>query len=572
MRPLASFLLVCALGCSSQPQRPATSAPAVIAPRSAAVDASAGDVPAPGPSAPLVVTVVIDQFAAWVADERLPLLPATGGFARLRREGVWYRQLRYSHAATDTAPGHSSLYTGLPPRETGILANEVPDARGGRGSILRDEASRVVTAEGATDDLGSSIGRLRVPTLADALRERHPDAVIVSVSLKDRGAIFGGGRRPTATLWFDPSRDRFVTSTAFSPTLPPWVETHGATPAIVALRSAPWTLTDEAWVRSHSATPDAQPGEGDLDGWGTVFPHDFTHARRAPGAFRASPLGDTAVLNLAEDAVVHARVRGAPMLLAVSLSSNDYVGHLFGPDSWEAWDQLHRLDASLGRFMSRLDALAGPDGWSMVLAADHGITQLPEVASVPAARPWCARDGGSDPYERPCGPLGRLDPDAIARELQAAAVRSLGAGQWVLGVADPYVYVTPEARNLSAQRRERLQAALVRRLRQYPEVERVLEARFVHAQCPDGESVEALLCWSIPMDSGAALYVQTRAGAFFDSGYDLGRGTSHGSPYLFDRSVPMLLRRPGREVSHPVVQEPIPYTEFRRQAEILLGL
>jgi hypothetical protein len=90
------------------------------------------------PDAPLVVSMVVDQFPAWVVAERIPLLPADGGFARLRREGTWHRQLRYLHAATDTAPGHSALFTGRPPRESGILANELPNGRGGRASILDD--------------------------------------------------------------------------------------------------------------------------------------------------------------------------------------------------------------------------------------------------------------------------------------------------------------------------------------------------------------------------------------------------------------------------------------------------
>lgn len=558
MRPIALAFGLLALGCSARPVRPTTPATTPAAPR----------------PAPLVVTLVVDQFAAWIAEDRLPLLPPDGGFARLRREGTWYRHVRYGHAATDTAPGHSSLYTGHAPRESGILANELPDGRGGRVSILRDEASRVVTNEGVTDAVGSSIARLRVDTLADALRARAPGAVIVSISLKDRGAIFGGGRRPTATLWFDPARDRFVTSTAFGQTLPSWVGPHGLPPALQALRATPWTLSDEPWVRAHAATPDDQPGEGDLDGWGTTFPHDFARARRPAGALRASPMGDSAVLALAGDALT-ARDPRAPMLLALSLSSNDYIGHLFGPDSWEAWDQLRQLDASLGRFFARLDAVAGSDGWSLVLSADHGITSLPEVGAIPAARPWCdgaSVRGGRDAYERTCGPAGRLDPDEVARELQAAAVRALGEGEWVRGVADPYVYLTDAAEALPAPRREVLQAALTARLREHPEVERVIDTRTVPASCAEGESVEALLCRAIPDRSGAALYAQARAGSFFDPGYTPGRGASHGSPYLFDRAVPMLVRAPGREAAGRVVDEPTSYTEFRRQAERLLGM
>jgi len=526
--------------------------------------------PPPPPRPSVVVTVVIDQFAAWIAAERLPLLPDTGGFARLRREGTWFRKMRYMHAATDTAPGHSSLYTGVPPRESGILANELVDARGARYSILRDDASRVVTFDGPTDAVSSSIAPLRVPTLADAVRERVPGAVIVSVSLKDRGAIFGGGRHPDATIWFDPGRDTFVTSTAFAPQLPAWARPVGATAAVVALRAAPWTLSDARWVQEHAASADDNPGEGDLDGWGTTFPHDFARARRPGGALRASPMGDTAVLQVAAAAVEHARNPERPMLLAISLSSNDYVGHLFGPDSWEAWDQIRRLDASLAAFFEGLDAAVGPRGWALVMSADHGIVTLPEAPH--EARPWCTPASPADHWERPCGPLTRLDPDAVARELQEAAVVALGPGEWVRGVADPYVYLTPAAAQLPVERRAQLMEALKARARQHPEVERVVETLTVPARCEEGESVESLLCRSIPADSGAALYLQGRAGAFFDAGYVPGRGASHGSPYLFDRSVPLFVRAPGAVDAGRRIDEPIPFTRFREMAERLLGL
>jgi hypothetical protein len=146
------------------------------------------------------------------------------------------------------------------------------------------------------------------------------------------------------------------------------------------------------------------------------------------------------------------------MLLAVSLSSNDYIGHLYGPDSWEAWDQLRRLDASLARFFERLDAAVGPRGWALVMSADHGIVTLPEAPR--EARPWCTPAAPPTAGSAPAAPLTRLDPDVIARELQEAAVASLGPGAWVRGVADPYVYLTPEATQLPAERRAQLLAAL----------------------------------------------------------------------------------------------------------------
>ena len=73
-------------------------------------------------------------------------------------------------------------------------------------------------------------------------------------------------------------------------------------------------------------------------------------------------------------------------------------------------------------------------------------------------------------------------------------------------------------------------------------------------------------------DSGAALYLQGRAGAFFDAGYVPGRGASHGSPYLFDRAVPLFVRAPGAVEAGRRVDEPVPFTRFREMAERLLGL
>src|SRR5262249_28364030 len=120
--------------------------------------------PLPRPRPPeVVVTIVVDQLAAWIADERLPLLPKTGGFARLLGEGTYARDMRYAHAVTDTAPGHSALYTGAPPRVSQIVANETfaPDAEK-PASILRDTTTHLLSAAGPQPEAGSSASALAV--------------------------------------------------------------------------------------------------------------------------------------------------------------------------------------------------------------------------------------------------------------------------------------------------------------------------------------------------------------------------------------------------------------------------
>jgi hypothetical protein len=518
------------------------------------------------------VAIVVDQLAGWIAAERWPELPSDGGFARLLREGTWAKRLRYAHAVTDTAPGHSALYTALVPHESGIFANETLDATGKRGSVLRDPDSHLVTDEGEQDHPGASLAALRVDTLADRLHRAKPDAVVVSLSLKDRGALFGAGREPRAAIWFDPKLDRFVTSTAFAHVLPAWARAAVGAAVVSGFQSRTWDVLDPPWVLAHARTPDAQPGEGDVDGLGTVFPHVLAASRTPGNAFRTSPFADEAIFDLALAAIDWERVKEHDALIALSLSANDYIGHVFGPDSWEAWDELYRLDRALGRFLEQLDARFGKEGYAVLLTADHGVTTMPEAAVVPGVRRWCA-DPSHDPWERACGPVGRIFPDALAEELRQEAKRALGDGDWIANVADPYVYLSAAGRGLDPRRRGVLDEAILRALRAHPEVGGVTLTSALPAVCPPetDESVAALVCRSVAPGAGDYYVVPSR-GSFFDPGVVAGKGTSHGSPYAFDRTVSLLVRAPGRARRGAVLEEAVGFETFARTAAGLLGV
>jgi hypothetical protein len=80
-------------------------------------------------NSPVVVAIVVDQLASWVLRERLDALPTDGGFARLRREGRYFQEMAFEHAITETAPGHTSLFTGKVPRAHGVVANSTRASR-----------------------------------------------------------------------------------------------------------------------------------------------------------------------------------------------------------------------------------------------------------------------------------------------------------------------------------------------------------------------------------------------------------------------------------------------------------
>jgi hypothetical protein len=520
---------------------------------------------------PVLVTIVVDQLAAWIADERWPLLPRAGGFARLVREGTWVRQLRFGHAGTDTSAGHAALHTGATPRITGIFGNVTIDADGEHVALFLDPTSRLVTREGVQAQSGASLRALRVETVADRLRAARPGAMVVSLSLKDRAAVLGGGRRPDATLWYDRSRGAFVTATAFAAVWPDWLPEIAAHP--LPPSSQPWELLDPGFVRRHAATPDAQPGEGDFARIGVTFPHPPAAAADRASAFRVSPRADEVLLELAVAAVDHHRASARarePLLVALSLSANDYIGHVFGPDSWEAWDELRRLDAALARFFAELDRRVGSEGWAVMLSGDHGIATMPEASRAPEIRRRCAAPR-SDAPERSCAPGVRVDGGEIDQRLRAAARTALGEGSWVLGFADPFVFYSREAEGLEAARRSELDRAIVAGLKRLPEVASAVPVGDLPRDCPrEDESTIALICETYPPGTAGDVYVAFRAGAFVDSGLVPGKGSSHGSLHPYDRTVPLAVRAPGRVPAGRRIDRPMSFRAFARTAAAIL--
>ena len=62
----------------------------------------------------------------------------------------------------------------------------------------------------------------------------------------------------------------------------------------------------------------------------------------------------------------------------MSFSSTDYVGHIFGPSSLEAEDNMLRLDSTIANLLKFIDKKVGLDNTLIVLSADHGAAEVPD--------------------------------------------------------------------------------------------------------------------------------------------------------------------------------------------------
>ncbi len=368
----------------------------------------------------LVMLVVVDQLRADLLDRYDPLF--TGGFRRLRDQGFTYVNASQAHAATETAVGHASLGTGSYPTGHGIVGNAWYEQVGSAWVLVANIADSTVKIVGQPAAAGVSPIRSMRPGLADWMSAADPKSRVASVSGKDRGAVQPSGHTRGYVYWFDPVAGRFVTSTYYRDSDPEWITRFNDVTLQAHRADSVWELRAPRSALAR-ANRDTLATEG--NGTNTFFPHRFSVEGRA-GAFWswwiATPQLDVATLSLARTMVTSLGLGKdtSPDFLNVSLSTADYIGHAYGPLSREQLDNLLRLDQELGAFFTFLDRTVGAGRWTMLLSADHGVTDTPEDL--------IAR--GEYGYRTSTADLARLDtlrlvasgnPDAVAGARQLAA-------------------------------------------------------------------------------------------------------------------------------------------------------
>ena len=449
--------------------------------------------PATLPKRPrLVVAIVVDQFRYdYLTRFRSEY---TGGFHALLTQGAVFTNARYEHFPTVTAVGHSTVLTGATPSISGIVGNEWYDREAGK--IVTSVSDDTVKPLGGAGEGGASPRRLLVSTVGDELKIAGGGKPrVIGVSLKDRAAILPSGHMADGAYWFDGGSGNFVSSTFYFPDLPAWVKEFNAGRPADRYRGTTWL------------------GHKMADVVEKVYP-----------ALPASPFGNELIEAFAERAVEAEQLgrRGVTDVLAVSFSSNDYVGHAYGPDSPEVHEISVRTDRLFAQFFAFLDKQVGMDNILVVMTGDHGVAPTPEAQ---AGRRM---------------PGGRMPARILLDAVQAALSKKYGEGKWILSAADQALYL-----NLDILAQKNLDRA---------EVDRVAaDAALGVAHVFRVYTREALMNGTVLDDPigrrvmngfyarrGADIYVLLEPYWMFAA-----TGTTHGAPFSYDNHVPVIFMGAG---------------------------
>src|SRR5438105_4632056 len=364
--------------------------------------------------------------------------------------------------------------------------------------------------------IGASPARFRGTELFDWLKAAEPAARAVSVSGKDRGAILPIGRGKEQVYWY--AGGVFTTSRYYADSLPLWVRAFNGERVPFRAAGTQWTLL---LPERDYPEPDSVPYEN--QGRDFAFPHRLpSDSGQAALAFIATPTMDSLTLAFALEGTRALRlgVRGTTDLLAVSLSTTDYIGHAYGPDSREIHDQVLRLDRYLGRFFEQLFVRYGGGNVLIVLTADHGVTPFPERSRA------LGRSGAV-----------RVTPDSLIQSVNAALDARAGGADWL--VFESGMLMVPGRARLAAQglNVDSVVADVATRLRRLAGVGRVDRPADLRT-ADTTDPVQRRWRHQVPPDAGAELVVTLKPYSIW--GVANLPIAMHGQPTDLDSHLPLV--------------------------------
>jgi predicted AlkP superfamily pyrophosphatase or phosphodiesterase len=504
----------------------------------------------------LVLQITVDALRGDTLARYSEVL-GSGGFRYLMDEGVSFGNANYLHANTETIVGHASLATGSVPAARGMVGNVWFDREQGHLVYnIEDARYRLLTAGGDVDRSteidptqkaakveGRSPATIMTSTFSDELAAHYDGkSKIFAASVKDRGAVSMAGHAGKA-FWFSKSTGEFVTSNYYYDRYPSWVNDWNARKLAKSYAGQAWELSYEP-SRYLFGDADDRDYETDFPGFGRVFPHAYGAAddKYLTTRLTLGPAGDALTLDFAKTLLDQEKLGEdeVPDYLAISFSSNDYVGHLFGASSLESEDNIAKLDRTLADLFAYVEKKIGLANTLIVLSADHGQPEIPG-------------------YLADLGIAGAhfFDADSLDKTPAIEALKNqFGLGEELIqAFSQPYIYLNKEVIRSKGLDQGAVELAVAEELLKFDGVAAAVSSTALRTNSlPDTLLMRSILRNFHAKRSGD-IYLVFEPNVFINDFDGLRVSSVHGSPWRYDTFVPVIFAGAGIKaaaVSRPV--------------------
>ncbi len=459
----------------------------------------------------LVVGIVVDQMRWDYLYRYYDRYAAAGGFKRLISQGFSCDNTLIPYAPTLTACGHTCIYTGSVPAITGITGNDWFDYNKNNFLYCTEDDSVKSTGSNTMTAAGQMSPRnLLVTTIGDELRlATNFRSKVIGLAIKDRGAILSAGHSANAAYWYDNTSGNWVTSTYYRDELPDWVNDFNAKKMPDKYYALDWNTLYPLDSYIQSAPPTK------------IFPYSLKqYAGKNYQVISATPYGNSLTVDMAEAAVT-GEALGADSItdmLTISLSSPDYIGHAYGPNSVEEEDCFLRLDKDLGGFLDFLDKKIGKGKYLVFLTADHGVANVPAFLNEHKI------------------PAGNFDNEKVTAALNKSLEEKFNATGLVAGILNYQVYLNRNEITEKKINKDSVYTTVINYLLQDPSVDRAFALDAINQTTLNATVKEALTNGYYPGRSGD---IQIIFHPQWIDGF-LNGGTTHGVWNPYDTHIPLI--------------------------------
>lgn len=475
------------------------------------------------PSKPkLIVGIVVDQMRWDYINQFKAHFTTQQGFLRFINEGASCNNNLIPYVPTVTACGHAAVYTGSTPALHGIAGNQWYDNYKQRTVYcVEDLDVQSVGVEGSPAGKMSPVN-VWTSTIGDEIKlANNFKSKVIGISIKDRGAIIPAGHSADGAFWYDSKSGNFISSTYYGKSLPTWVSAFNAQHRVDSMYAKGWNLSlaksvyeanCDGDINSYEATPLGAEQKG--------FPYTLTQfIGKDYSKIASTPYGNNLVVEMAEKALINEQMGTDDKtdLLAISFSSPDYIGHAFGPNSWETLDGYVKLDALIAQLFASLDKQVGKNNYTVFLTADHAVANIPDYAKKHKI------------------PGGLISESNIKKELSALLIKKGMSDQLISAINEYNVHFNHALMDSLEVDQEDLVELVRNYIEKKPGILQVIETREA-AEAPLPAQIRERIANGFTPQRSGDLFIVTKSG--YMDGYPT--GTTHGVFYNYDAHIPLL--------------------------------
>ena len=470
----------------------------------------------------LIVGIVIDQMRWDYINQFKAHFTSQQGFMRFVNEGASCNNNFIPYVPTVTACGHAAVYTGSTPAIHGIAGNQWYDNYQQRTVYcVEDPTVMSVGVEGSAAGKMSPVN-VWTTTLGDEIKlANNFKSKVYGISIKDRGAIIPAGHTADGAFWYDSKSGNFISSTYYGKNLPKWVTEFNGQHRVDSLYAKGWNLSLAKSVYEANCDGDMNAYESTpLGAEQKGFPYTLSQfIGKDYGKISSTPYGNNIVAEMAERALVNEQLGKDDItdLLAISFSSPDYIGHSFGPNSWETLDGYIKLDAVIAQLFASLDQQVGKNNYTVFLTADHAVANIPDFSKKHKI------------------PGGLISESSIKKELGQLLLKQGLSDKLITAINEYNIHFNHPLMDSLGISQDKMVQLVRQYVEQKPGIIQVVEARKAATAALPEELRERIVNGYTPQRSGD-LFIVTKSG--YMDGY--ATGTNHGVFYNYDAHITLI--------------------------------